>query len=275
MLKEGPSPGGAVPDLGTAGVRDGNFLNTSTYPHEYTHLTGAGHQHASFDAAVGLPSMVSASVPRGTFWSDATAQFFISKWDIQISGARNLSPRDSLTVLPTNVQFSFDPAWVGGDSYRIKIFDSADGIVFDTLVTDTSFTKSLPAETPYSWSTQTVASNGDTSGWSPRSYFVTDKATGIGIENTSIPDNFTLNQNYPNPFNPSTVISYQLSTASFVTLKVFDILGREIVTLVNKEQSAGSYSFTFDASGLASGIYLYRISAGQSFIVTKKMTLLK
>ena len=99
--------------------------------------------------------------------------------------------------------------------------------------------------------------------------------TGINDNlGSTIPKEYKLNQNYPNPFNPSTAISYQLSAISFVTLKVYDALGREVMTLVNKEQPVGNYRINFDASNLTSGIYFYRIVAG-SFVQTKKMVLLK
>jgi hypothetical protein len=93
---------------------------------------------------------------------------------------------------------------------------------------------------------------------------------------------FSLGQNYPNPFNPTTVISYQLAVSSRVTLTVYDLLGREMATLVKEEKEPGSYSATFDGSKLASGIYLYRLKARQteggqagSFVETKKLLLLK
>jgi hypothetical protein len=91
-----------------------------------------------------------------------------------------------------------------------------------------------------------------------------------------IPTQFRLEQNYPNPFNPATIISYQLPTDSRVTLKVYDILGREITTLVNEYQKAGSYisQFSILNSQLSSGIYFYRLTAGD-FIQTKKMMLMK
>jgi photosystem II stability/assembly factor-like uncharacterized protein len=85
---------------------------------------------------------------------------------------------------------------------------------------------------------------------------------------------FALEQNYPNPFNPSTAIRYQLSAVSDVRLEVFDMLGRKVSTLVNERQAAGSYQATFNAAGLASGIYFYKLQAG-SFSETKKMMLVK
>jgi hypothetical protein len=99
------------------------------------------------------------------------------------------------------------------------------------------------------------------------------KITGIK-ETDPLPKQFFLYQNYPNPFNPTTVISYQLPAISFVTLKIYDVLGREVRMLVAERQNAGNHSVTFDAKNLPSGIYFYRIQAG-SFIETKKMILLK
>ncbi|NCQ17674.1 MAG: hypothetical protein COZ80_10990 [Ignavibacteria bacterium CG_4_8_14_3_um_filter_37_9] len=85
---------------------------------------------------------------------------------------------------------------------------------------------------------------------------------------------YQLNQNYPNPFNPSTVIRYQLPENGFVTLKVYNILGKEVAALVNDNQPAGIHNVKFDASNLASGIYLYKLQAG-NFTSVKKLTLLK
>ena len=91
---------------------------------------------------------------------------------------------------------------------------------------------------------------------------------------TGQPDGFMLAQNYPNPFNPTTLISYQLSAPSQVTLKVYDILGREMATLVNERENVGSHSVKFDGSGLSSGVYFYRLTAG-NFTATKKLVLMK
>jgi hypothetical protein len=89
-----------------------------------------------------------------------------------------------------------------------------------------------------------------------------------------IPAEFALYQNYPNPFNPSTTIQYSVKERASVELVLYDILGRQVVVLVNEEQDAGYYKINFNAGRLASGIYFYRIQAG-NFIETKKMILLK
>ena len=81
-------------------------------------------------------------------------------------------------------------------------------------------------------------------------------------------------QNYPNPFNLSTNIKYQIMNYGFVSLKVFDITSKEVATLVNEKQDAGTYSVSFDATGFASGIYFYKLTAG-NFTETKRMVLLK
>ena len=106
--------------------------------------------------------------------------------------------------------------------------------------------------------------------------------TGIEDKENQIPVNFELGQNYPNPFNPSTTINYQLPEKSFVSLKVFSILGKEVALFVNEEQIAGNYSVKFEttnnkhqtANTLASGVYFYQLRAGD-FVQTKKMILLR
>jgi hypothetical protein len=98
--------------------------------------------------------------------------------------------------------------------------------------------------------------------------------TTVGIKDFSIPRNFILAQNYPNPFNPSTKIKYQIPELSFVTIRVYDVLGIEIATLVNEEKPVGNYEVVFNANNLSSGIYIYQLKSG-NFVETKKMILLK
>ncbi len=109
--------------------------------------------------------------------------------------------------------------------------------------------------------------------WDTGVDFIDERGDGI-------PQHFELVQNYPNPFNSATTIKYSIPELSFVTLKVFDVLGNEIALLVNEEKSVGNYGGDFDASDLSSGTYFYRLQvyapgrAGE-FIDTKKMVLLK
>jgi len=108
----------------------------------------------------------------------------------------------------------------------------------------------------------------------------TSLVVGIKNENNDIPSEFSLSQNYPNPFNPETVISYQLAENCKVSLKVYDILGNEVATLVNEEKPAGKYQVNFNVrqttnnKQLTSGVYFYQLRAGQ-FVQTKKFVLIK
>lgn len=94
------------------------------------------------------------------------------------------------------------------------------------------------------------------------------------IEVVTAPSEFSLSQNYPNPFNPVTTIKYNIPVNSFITLRVFDVLGNEVSILINEQKPAGKYEIEFDASGLPSGIYYYQLKTGE-FVSTKKMILLK
>jgi Secretion system C-terminal sorting domain len=98
--------------------------------------------------------------------------------------------------------------------------------------------------------------------------------TGIKNENVQLPSKFTLSQNYPNPFNPSTEIRYSISQMSRVTLKVYNSLGQQIATLVDRQEQPGNYNVEFNASQLASGVYFYQLESNNS-VSTKKMILLK
>lgn len=98
--------------------------------------------------------------------------------------------------------------------------------------------------------------------------------TAVTATSENMPVKFSLSQNYPNPFNPVTVISYQLAVNSFVTVKLYDLLGREAATLVNEQKPAGSYTVQWNATHFASGVYFYRLQAG-NFSDTKKLLLLK
>ncbi len=110
-----------------------------------------------------------------------------------------------------------------------------------------------------------------------REFYYTGKLpTAITDEEPVLsPNRFSLSQNYPNPFNPSTIINYELRIMKEVKLVVYDVLGREVKTLVNKTQPAGKYKVTFDATGFASGVYYYKLKAGDKYETTRKMLLLR
>jgi hypothetical protein len=103
---------------------------------------------------------------------------------------------------------------------------------------------------------------------------VDDVVVSVDLTSTTAPSDFVLKQNYPNPFNPATTITFDISVKANVMLKVFNLLGEEVAPLVNEEKPVGSYEVEFDATSLPSGIYFYRLQAGD-FVETKKMVFLR
>lgn len=99
-------------------------------------------------------------------------------------------------------------------------------------------------------------------------------STEINLTSSEVPEKFSLKQNYPNPFNPSTKINYELKSSGFVSIKVYDVMGKEVSELVNEKQTTGSYEVTFDGTNLPSGVYYYRLET-EGFSEVKKMSLIK
>jgi endo-1,4-beta-xylanase len=168
-------------------------------------------------------------------------------------------------------------------SYRVQVstLPSFSPIVVDTTLTDTTAQLApLSAFTVYNWR---VAASNDSgpSSYSSAAWFRTGDQIVAVEESRNVPAEFALGQNYPNPFNPTTVIEYavggisgQQSVVSNVRLTIHDLLGREVATLVNEKKPAGNYAVRFDASGLACGVYLCRLTAGL-YVETRRMVLIK
>jgi hypothetical protein len=112
--------------------------------------------------------------------------------------------------------------------------------------------------------------------WVNETKYIYNYAGVTAVDNnlTTVPSHYYLSNNYPNPFNPTTNIKYSLTSEGFVSLKVYDILGREVATLVNENQSAGIYTVRFDGSDLSSGVYVYQLKVN-NFVSTKKLVLMK
>jgi hypothetical protein len=143
---------------------------------------------------------------------------------------------------------------------------SLTDLTFIGSTTDTSYVDSTQIATYYLICAVDVHDN--------KSPFAVDSLSILSVEDDFVVKEFRLFQNHPNPFNPVTTIQYSIPQQGNVTLKIYDILGNEIAELVNEEKGIGVYSVYFDASNLASGLYLYRFQA-ESFVETKKMVLLK
>ncbi len=130
----------------------------------------------------------------------------------------------------------------------------------------------------YAWQQGSIYTNINSDLWVETYY---EKAPVVGIENDRniLPENYALYQNYPNPFNPTTTIKFALKTDAMVNLKIYNILGQEVATLVNNDMTAGMKTINFNASNLASGVYIYRLEVvgkdGSKFVNAKKMMLLK
>lgn len=155
-------------------------------------------------------------------------------------------------------------AWIATDGHYLR--------------TTNGGTDWITQENPSLRSQYSICFADENNGWSVGNNGTILKTTNGGV--TFIENDFTkskdylLQQNYPNPFNPSTIISYQLPITGNVTLKVFDVIGKEIVTLIDEEKNAGSYEVEYNASHLANGVYFYQLKAGD-FVQTKKMILMK
>ncbi len=175
----------------------------------------------------------------------------------------------------TNLKLSWNKAGAA-QSYRLQV--SADVSFNPCLVdtaglTDTSFVvPALQAYKIYSWRVRASNAIGD-GVWSSVFVFRTKVATSV-FDIAQIPAQFALFQNYPNPFNPETNIRFTITESNFTTLKIYNILGSEIATLVNGQRAAGTHTVMFQAKNLPSGVYIYRLTSGSHF-ETKKMVLVK
>jgi hypothetical protein len=165
--------------------------------------------------------------------------------------------------------FSYNPA----QSLVVEITQcgysgSGIGICYSLLISGTKRSAGplSPVSCPHPW--------GNQNNYTTNAGIDIDTLVGIGNNNSGIPDTYILEQNYPNPFNPMTSISFSLPSSGITNLAVYDIMGREVIVLVNEMKTAGNYSVTFDAANLSSGIYFYTLKSG-GFVESKKMLLIK
>jgi len=146
------------------------------------------------------------------------------------------------------------------------------GTVVDVINTTSSNPFILTAPSEGTYLVNAGYKNPNPRAWDSISVLIS--LTGVGDNNTEPMLTYKLYNNYPNPFNPSTKIKYSVAENTFVSLKIYDVAGSEVATVVNREQTAGEYEVDFNAVNLTSGVYIYKLNAG-SFVEIKKMILMK
>jgi photosystem II stability/assembly factor-like uncharacterized protein len=228
----------SISTLDTAVVLAGLFQNTTTNGGAFLTTNGGG---SWTKIQTGLPDLA-GSLIRSAFIRPGSSTEFYLGYDVS-------TPRGVFRTTNKGAN------WV----------NFCDGALLNTYVVRALAFKTSPDSTLY-------AGVAGTAGYGVYEYYFVP--VGITGNNGNVPKEFALHQNYPNPFNPATNIQFDLPRESFVTLKVFDIRGKEVNTLVSENRQAGSYYITFDASALASGVYFYKITAGD-FAKTMKMVLVK
>jgi hypothetical protein len=185
------------------------------------------------------------------------------------------SPTNGAVNRPTTLTLSWNPA-TGAETYRLQVSTSSaftTPVFDDSTITSTSRQIGpLANNTAYYWRVK-AKNTGGASAWSSVWSFMTG-TTAVSERGKVTPTEFSLNQNYPNPFNPSTTILYALPKTVFVRLTVFNPLGKEVETLLSTTQVAGEYEIHWSPNNLTSGVYLYRLQAGD-FVETKKMILMR
>ncbi|MBI2427409.1 MAG: T9SS type A sorting domain-containing protein [Ignavibacteriales bacterium] len=249
------------------------------------------------DAAPSPPTASSLNYPLSVFVDNKTSQVWIpdvyNHRVLRYNGPTiNLvSPATPQNLVIVNGNAQVTLKWnknAEGDFVRYRIYggtsanpatkiDSTSSGIMDT----TKVISALTNGTKYYFRVTAVNLYGMESGYS-NEVNATPSTTGVESEGGSIPTVYSLSQNYPNPFNPTTTIKFGLPEASMVSLKIYDVLGREVATLINGELSANYYNYQWNAAGLSSGTYIYRIvatsangNAKQNFVQVKKLMLQK
>lgn len=283
-----------------------NRTINNQYHHGYF-LPSSNHIHAKFDSIeplallaleatlLGSPELVpdwngGEGYIHGNFEGlgrtyDSDAIWSITMDEVEVPTVTLIEPSQGQVVSVTP-NFTWEQVSFA-EQYQIQLtatnFSTPENILLDSTLTDLqlNYPAELDHNESYRWRVRAINDNGDPGNWSDNTLFYTEMATSVeGI--SGLPKEFMLRQNYPNPFNPETSIQFELPHTSTVDLKVYDMVGREVARLVSEQRNAGYHTIRFDASSLASGIYIYQlravpsgISGGTPFTQTRKMTLIK
>ena len=235
------------------------------------------------DVAMAVARFDSNGAADNSFGTGGTVRITINGGDSVYSSGYSVALQNDGKIVISGTSGGFAVARLNANGSMDNTFGVNGTAVADSFSTDGDLTD-------FGWSValqsdgKIVVAGSAQAGFGPTAFavarFLPSNVAGI-TQTKSLPKSFALFQNYPNPFNPTTAISYQLSAASNVTLKVYDILGREVATLVNGRETAGNYSVTFNGSRLASGVYFYRLDAvptdpvRRTFVSVKRFVLLK
>jgi hypothetical protein len=222
-------------------------------------------------------------------YADGTFTAYSSTWSFTVNTG-SLSIVQPLVGGPNNVTVNTTSpmlSWVlpekaaASSTYEVQLADNPNFTSAQTFSSNKSYlsVNGLNSGKGYFWKVRSKDGTGNTSYYSGTGQFIVNNTVTAIEDKKIIPTQFELSQNYPNPFNPTTVINYSLPNNAFVVLKIYDMLGREIKTLVNNEMNAGKYSISWkgeDNNGnkVTSGIYIYKISAG-NYSAARKMVVLK
>lgn len=273
---------GSILPLGSSKVY---FVGTSTGVYSTTTLSGSStvwvQEGSSNIGSVVVPMIVTRPLDGLVIVATHANGVFRATMAVPLSAPALLTPADGATGVPLNPSLTWSSV-AGATSYTVQVSTSSSFnsfVVNQSGISNTSLALTgLQASTQYSW--RVSASNtSETSSFSAARSFVTTVASSVELIDGVVPKDFQLAQNYPNPFNPSTTIRFDLPNANRVTLKIFDVSGRELSTLVNDVMRPGRYAVRWngrDASGRdqSSGTYFYRLQTS-SFSKTNRMVLLR
>ena len=251
--------------------RDGETWNEQA---EITASDGeAGDEFGKGVAVSGIIAIVGAPIADFQLAPTGAAYVFAL---VAPAAPQPVSPANNESGLPTNVTLEWNPV-DGAGSYHVQVATTSG---FTTLVVDApahasiSFqATNLTDNATYFWRVAGVNTAG-TGPWSATRQFTVGTDTAIERVDDAVPAVYRLDANYPNPFNPATTLSFALPQAAHVTLTVYDATGAAVATLVDRRLAAGLYTATWEAAGLASGVYVAQMRA-ERFVQTRKMILLK
>jgi len=275
-----------------AGTAGGVFLSTNNGTSWASVSDGLTNTDVRTFAVIGTNLFVGTfgggvfrSTNNGTNWTPANNGLTNADvFALAVSGTNLFAGTGSRVFISTNNGTSWTPANNGMTYYVVysivvygtNLFAGTIGGVFLSTNNGTSWTEAntgltnTPVALVVSGSNLFAGTDSNRVWRRPLSEMITD----VEDQTSELPSQFILKQNYPNPFNPSTKISFTIPERSNVSLKIFNLLGSEVASLVNEEKPAGSYGVDFNAANLPSGIYFYKLEAG-NYIETKKMVLLR